>query len=188
MSQPRILVLVGSLRSGSVNRRLAEAAVHAAPGGAEVVIYDGLGEVPFYNEDIDVPGEVPAAAEALRSAVAAADGLLLFTPEYNGTIPATLKNAVDWLSRPYGAGALKDKPVAVVSASISENAGRWAHGDTVKSVGVAGGAVVADAGLHFGAIGGRFAETHPRNDAAAVAELAATVQRLLDATRESVSA
>lgn len=188
MSQPRILVLVGSLRAASVNRRLAEAAVHAAASDAEISIYEGLADIPFYNEDIDVPGSAPAAAESLRAAAGAADGFLVFTPEHNGTIPAVLKNAIDWLSRPYGAGALKGKPVAVVSASISKNAARWAHADTVKSLGVAGGVVVEDATLHFGATGERFAETHPRDDAAALAELTATVQRLLEATRQSVTA
>lgn len=115
MSQTRILALVGSLRAASVNRRLAEAAAHTAPEGVEVTLYEGLADIPFYNEDIDVPGSVPAAAQALRDAVAEADGLLVVTPEYNGTLSAVLKNAIDWASRPYGAGAIKAKPTAVVS-------------------------------------------------------------------------
>lgn len=86
MSQTRILVLVGSLRAASINRRLAEAAVKTAPEGVELAIYERLGEMPFYNEDIDAEGEVPAAAQALRDAVAASDAVLLVTPEYNGTL------------------------------------------------------------------------------------------------------
>ncbi|MBF6446434.1 MULTISPECIES: NAD(P)H-dependent oxidoreductase [Nocardia] len=187
MSQTRILALVGSLRAGSINRQLAEAAAQTAPEGVEVDIYDGLGNVPFYNEDIDVPGRVPAPAQALRDAVAAADALALFVPEYNGTIPAVLKNAIDWASRPYGAGSIKDKPVAVISASISQNAAKWAHGDTVKAVGVAGGTVVESAHLHFGTIGQRFGEAHPRDDAEALTQLAAAVTELV-AARESVNA
>ncbi|MET7767806.1 NAD(P)H-dependent oxidoreductase [Nocardia sp. NPDC005366] len=183
MSQPRILALVGSLRAASINRKLAEAAVQTAPEGVEVAIYEGLGEVPFYNEDIDVPGSVPAAAQALRDAVAASDGLLLVTPEYNGTTSAVLKNAIDWTSRPYGAGALKELPVAVLSGSISPNAAKWAHGDTVKALGVAGARVVEDAHLHFGAIGERFAETHPREDEQALTELAGAVAALVEAAR-----
>jgi NAD(P)H-dependent FMN reductase len=105
----RILALVGSLRSGSTNRQLAEAAVKHAPEGVEVVLHEGLDAIPFYNEDIDVEGSVPEAATALRAAVAQADTLLLFSPEYNGTIPAVLKNAIDWLSRPHGSGALSGK-------------------------------------------------------------------------------
>ncbi|AHH16759.1 putative reductase [Nocardia nova SH22a] len=188
MSQTRILALVGSLRSGSINRQLAEAAAHTAPEGVEVDIYEGLGDIPFYNEDIDVEGSVPAAAQALRDAVAAADALVLFVPEYNGTIPAALKNAIDWASRPYGTGSIKGKPTAVVSASISQNAAKWAHGDTVKSAGVAGAAIVESAHLHFGTIGQRFAEAHPREDAEALTQLAAVVTDLVAAVRESVDA
>ncbi|WP_067862378.1 NAD(P)H-dependent oxidoreductase [Nocardia shimofusensis] len=188
MSQTRILVLAGSLRSASITRRIAEAAVRTAPEGVEIDLYDGLGEIPFYNEDIDVPGSVPAAAERLRAAVAEVDAVLLVTPEYNGTLSAVLKNAIDWVSRPYGAGALKGKPVGVVSASISPNAARWAHGDAVKAVGVAGGVVVEAAHAHFGAIGERFASAHPSEDAEALAELGASVRELVQATRVAVTA
>ncbi|WP_227983499.1 NAD(P)H-dependent oxidoreductase [Nocardia spumae] len=188
MSQTRILALVGSLRAGSINRQLAEAAAHTAPEGVQVDIFDGLGDIPFYNEDIDVPGQVPATAQVLRDAVGAADALLLFVPEYNGTIPAALKNAIDWASRPYGAGSIKGKPIAVVSASISQNAAKWAHGDTVKAAGVAGGTVVESAHLHFATIGQRFAESHPRDDAEALTQLAAVVTELVAAARQSVDA
>lgn len=188
MSQTRILTLVGSLRAASINRRLAEAAVQTAPEGVEIAIYDGLADIPFYNEDLDVPGSVPAAAQALRDAVAASDGLLLVTPEYNGTLPAVLKNAIDWASRPYGVGALKDRPAAVVSGSVSPNAAMWAHGDAVKALGVAGARVVENAHLHFAGFGERFAESHPREDAEALTQLGATVHALVQATGELVSA
>lgn len=187
MSQTNVLVLVGSLRAASVNRQLAEAAVHTAPEGVSVTLFEGLGEIPFYNEDIDVPGAVPAAADALREAVAAADALLVVTPEYNGTLSAVLKNAIDWASRPYGAGAIKGKPVAVISASISPNAAQWAHGDTVKAVGVAGGNVVEAAHAHFGVIGERFGSAHPREDAEALTQLGATLHELVAAVGERVT-
>ncbi|WP_306357189.1 MULTISPECIES: NAD(P)H-dependent oxidoreductase [unclassified Nocardia] len=180
MSQTRLLALVGSLRAASINRRLAEAAAKTAPEGVEITLYEGLADIPFYNEDLDVEGEVPAAAQALRDAIAAADGLLLVTPEYNGTLPAVLKNAIDWASRPYGAGAIKGKPTAVVSASISSNAAKWAHGDTVKALGVAGATVVENAHLHFGTIGNRFVDVHPADDAEALTQLAATVVSLAE--------
>lgn len=181
MAGTRILTLVGSLRAGSINRRLAEAAVQTAPDGVEIAIYEGLAEIPFYNEDLDVPGSVPVQAQALREAVAAADGILLVTPEYNGTLPAVLKNAIDWASRPYGVGAIKGKPVAVVSASISPRAAEWAHGDAVKAVGVAGGVVVEAATARFGTIGERFGQTHPAQDAEALTQLGATVHELVSA-------
>ncbi|MFC4375036.1 NAD(P)H-dependent oxidoreductase [Nocardia halotolerans] len=181
MSETRILTLVGSLRADSINRRLAEAAAQTAPEGVDIAIYEGLAQIPFYNEDLDVPGVVPAQAQDLRDAVAAADAVLLVTPEYNGTVPAVLKNAIDWASRPYGTGAIKDKPVAVVSASMSPRAGVWAHGDTVKAVGVAGGAVVESASAQFATIGERFGQVHPAEDAEALTQLGATVHELIAA-------
>ncbi|MFI1913436.1 NAD(P)H-dependent oxidoreductase [Nocardia sp. NPDC020380] len=188
MSQTRLLVLVGSLRAASINRRLAEAAVQTAPEGVDITIYEGLGDIPFYNEDLDVPGQAPVAAQALRDAIGQADGLLLVTPEYNGTLPAVLKNAIDWASRPYGVGALKGRPVAVISASISSNAAKWSHGDAVKALGVAGAEVLADASLNFGGIGQRFVETHPADDAEALTQLAGTVHLLTEAARAHADA
>ncbi|MTE21837.1 FMN reductase [Streptomyces sp. TRM43335] len=161
----RILGLVGSLRSGSHNRQLAEAAVKHAPEGVDVALYDGLADVPFYNEDIDVEGLVPEAARRLREAAAAADAFLLFSPEYNGTIPAVLKNAIDWLSRPYGAGALVGKPVAVVGTALGQYGGVWAQDETRKAVGIAGGTVLEDVKLSIPNSAGRFAEVHPADDA-----------------------
>ncbi|MEU0384746.1 NAD(P)H-dependent oxidoreductase [Streptomyces chartreusis] len=173
-----ILALVGSLRAGSHNRQLAEAAVKLAPEGAEVELFEGLAEIPFYNEDIDVEGSVPAAAAKLREAANAADGLILFTPEYNGTIPAVLKNAIDWLSRPYGAGALSGKPVAVVGTAFGQYGGVWAHDETRKSVGVAGGKVLEDVKLSIPGSMTRFAETHPADDAEVAGQLTEVIARL----------
>src|SRR5665809_88698 len=99
-----VLVLLGSLRSDSLNRRIAELLRDRAPEGVRVTIAEGLHEIPFYNEELD--GEtVPVAAARLREQVTAADRVLAVTPEYNGTMPAVLNNALDWLSRPYGVGA-----------------------------------------------------------------------------------
>ncbi|MGA5899195.1 NAD(P)H-dependent oxidoreductase [Streptomyces venetus] len=174
----RILALVGSLRAGSHNRQLAEASVKLAPEGAEVELFEGLAEIPFYNEDIDVEGSVPAAAARLREAANTADGLILFTPEYNGTIPAVLKNAIDWLSRPYGAGALSGKPVAVVGTAFGQYGGVWAHDETRKSVGVAGGKVLEDVKLSIPGSMTRFAETHPADDAEVAGQLTEVIARL----------
>ncbi|WP_068156586.1 NADPH-dependent FMN reductase [Rhodococcus phenolicus] len=187
MSQTRILALVGSLRSASVNRQLAEAAAELAPEGAEVVIYEGLAQVPFYNEDID-GDSAPAAAVALREAGNDAAAVLLFTPEYNGTIPAVLKNAIDWLSRPYGAGAISGKPVAVVSASPSGNAAKWALEDTVKAVGIAGGKIVEDSSLSVGGTIGKFGEAHPKEHAETAGQLTEVLTKLLAAEKALVDA
>ena len=117
MSDIKVLVLLGSLRAASVNRQLAELAIENAPDGVSLRLFDRLGELPFYNEDIDNEG-VAEPVVALRQAAGEADAALVVTPEYNGSIPGVLKNAIDWLSRPFGDSALKGKPMAVVGASL----------------------------------------------------------------------
>jgi len=178
----RILALVGSLRAGSHNRQLAEAAVKLAPEGADVVLFEGLADVPFYNEDIDVEGSLPAAAARLREAAVAADAFLFFSPEYNGTIPAVLKNAIDWLSRPYGASTFGGKPVAVVGTAYGQYGGVWAQDETRKAVGIAGGQVLEDIKLSIPGSVVRFAETHPADDAEVAAQLTEVVARLHSGT------
>ncbi|MEU1300511.1 NADPH-dependent FMN reductase [Streptomyces shenzhenensis] len=174
----RILALVGSLRAGSTNRQLAEAAVQVAPEGADVTVFEGLAEIPFYNEDIDVEGSVPAAAAKLRETAQAADAFLLFSPEYNGTIPAVLKNAIDWLSRPYGSSGFGGKPVAVIGTAFGQYGGVWAQDEARKAVGIAGGKVIEDIKLSIPSSVTRFAETHPSDDAEVVAQLTEVVARL----------
>ena len=142
MSDINVLTLVGSLRAASINRQIAELAAEAAPDGVAVTIFEGLGDLPFYNEDIDNDADVPAAVTALRAVAADADATLVVTPEYNGSIPAVIKNAIDWLSRPFGNGALKGKPLAVIGGSFGQYGGVWAHDDTRKSFGIAGARVV----------------------------------------------
>ncbi len=140
-SPVRVAVLLGSLRQASVNRRLAELLRDQAPAGVEVEIVEGLGELPFYNEEVDT-ADAPVAVQRLRSTVAAADRVLAVTPEYNGTMPAVLNNALDWLSRPYGQGAIVGKPFGVVGTTPTPYGGKWAHADTARSAGIAGAKVV----------------------------------------------
>ena len=143
MADTKVLVLVGSLRAASLNRQLAEVAVESAPDGVTVRVADGLADLPFYNEEID-GAAVPEAARVLREQVGRADRVLAVTPEYNGTMPAVLNNAIDWLSRPYGVGALKGKPFAVVGATPTRFGGTWSHDDARRSATVAGADVVPD--------------------------------------------
>ena len=96
----RILAISGSLRAGSYNTALARAAAELAPDGVEIEVYDGLGLVPHYDEDLDQEGiETPATVAELRRRIEDADALLLVTPEYNGSTTGVLKNAIDWVSR-----------------------------------------------------------------------------------------
>jgi NAD(P)H-dependent FMN reductase len=175
MPDINVLTLVGSLRKASVNRQLAELAVDAAPDGVNVVVYDGLGELPFYNEDID-NADAPASVKALRKAAVNADAALVVTPEYNGSIPGVLKNAIDWLSRPFGNGALKDKPLAVIGAAHGRYGGVWAHDETRKSFGLAGPRVVEELklSLPIPSLDGK----HPREHAELVANLRDVVGKL----------
>ncbi len=188
MSNVRVLALVGSLRAGSHNRQLAEAAVDAAPAGVEIEIFEGLAEIPFYNEDHDNDQDRSAAGVRLREAIAAADGLLFFTPEYNGTIPAALKNAIDWASRPMGEGAISGKPVAVVGTAYGQYGGVWAQDEARKAVGIAGGNALPDVKLSIPESVVRFAESHPREDAELVAQVADVVRQIADAAKEPVAA
>jgi len=152
MTDTNIVVLVGSLRSDSLNRRLAEQLVNDAPAGLRLEIVEGLAELPFYNEDLDTD-DVPESAQRLRDRVADADRVLVVTPEYNGTMPAVLKNAIDWLSRPYGVGALTGKRLAVLGTTPTPYGGKWAHADVRRSATVAGAVVVEDATLSQSSVG-----------------------------------
>ena len=128
----------------------------------------------MYNEDIDQPGAV-AAADRLRADVGSADAVLLVTPEYNGTMSAALKNAIDWISRPFGAGAITGKPVAVIGTSHGQYGGVWAHDDARKSARIAGASVLDELKLSVPAAQTRFASIHPADDE----EIAVTMPEIL---------
>lgn len=144
MTNTNVLVLLGSLRADSQNRRVAEYLAANAPEGVEVTIAEDLSAIPFYNEEIDA-GDIDKNAARLREQVAAADRVLAVTPEYNGTMPAVLNNAIDWLSRPYGVGAITGKPFAVIGVTPTPFGGKWAHADAARSARIAGAKVVEDA-------------------------------------------
>jgi len=134
----RLLGIVGSLRSDSYNAMLMRAAGENLPDGVELVVFDGsvLREVPAYDEDLD--GTPSAAVEELKTAIAEADGVLFATPEYNGSIPGFLKNALDWVSRPFEHNPLRNKPVAVISASTGMFGAVWASAELRKVLGLIG--------------------------------------------------
>src|ERR671931_592038 len=137
----RILGLSGSLRRDSHNTSLLRAAVMSLPPGVELDLYDGLDDLPHYNADID--GEpAPEPVARLREAIAAADGVLIATPEFNGSIPGALKNALDWASRPFPDNALRGKPVAVVGASTGMFGAVWAQAEVRKVLRTIGADVI----------------------------------------------
>jgi chromate reductase, NAD(P)H dehydrogenase (quinone) len=134
----RILAVSGSLRQGSHNTDLLRGAAAAAPDGVEIELYEGLKEIPPDDADDDVPGDGPIAVERFKAALAAADGVLISTPEYNSSIPGVLKNALDWASRPLVESPVRGKPVAVLSSSTGMFGGVWAAAETRKVLGALG--------------------------------------------------
>ena len=137
----RILGISGSLRRESHNRRLLKEAAELLPAGVELELFEGLKAVPPYDEDDDTD-QAPEAVVELREAIAGADAVLIATPEYNGSVPGQLKNAIDWASRPRGAASLQGKPVAVIGASTGSFGGVWAQAEARKILGTAGARVV----------------------------------------------
>lgn len=123
----RILAISGSLRRDSHNTALLRAAADLMPAGAELVIHDGLRDLPHYDGDTEAsPG---TEVLALREAISDADAVLISTPEYNSSIPGALKNALDWASRPVNESVLANKPAAVVGASTGMFGAVWAQAE-----------------------------------------------------------
>jgi NAD(P)H-dependent FMN reductase len=182
-----VLILVGSLRAGSTNKQIAETAVLNAPEGVTLSVYDGIAHLPFYNEDIDVDGTRPEAAVAFRTALSGADAVLVVTPEHNGTIPAVLKNAIDWASRPYGESQISGKPVAVIGSAFGQFGGVWAQDEARKSFGIAGAKVLENVKLSIPGSVVRFAEVHPKDDAEVVAQLADVVTAVVASMRSDAA-
>lgn len=112
----KVLAMVGSLRTGSYNRMLLQAALELKPKDMDIESAE-IGDIPLYNEDVREKG-YPPPVQRLREQIRAADAILFITPEYNYTIPGVLKNAIDWASRP-PEQPFNDKPVAIMGASIS---------------------------------------------------------------------
>lgn len=149
----RILVIAGSLREASYNRRLARLAARRAGDrpGIEVVEYAHLGEVEPYDGDVEATG-FPAGAARMAAAVRDSDAVFIATPEYNGSVPGQLKNALDWMSRADGAtpeqglpgSPMFGRPVAVASASTGQFGALWARDELVKALRTQGARPIAE--------------------------------------------
>ena len=137
----RVLGISGSLRRDSHNTELLRAAASLLPSGVEFELYDGLRDIPPYDEAERDSGQ-PAAVADLKERIAAADAVLFATPEYNHSIPGQLKNAMDWVSRPLADTPLKGKPVAVIGASTGMFGAVWAQAELRKVLGAIGARVL----------------------------------------------
>src|SRR5919106_4174718 len=137
----RILAIAGSLRRDSHNKQLLRRAALLLPEGVELDRFEQLKAIPPYDADDDT-ASAPAPVQAIRNSIAAAEALLIATPEYNASIPGVLKNALDWASRPFPDNALRGKPTAVVGASTGLFGAVWAQAEVRKVLGVIGADVV----------------------------------------------
>jgi chromate reductase len=138
----RILAIPGSLREGSYNVSLARAAAELAPEGVEIEVYEDLGSLPLYDDDLD-GGDAPIAVQNFRRRIEEADALFVVTPEYNGSVSGVLKNAIDWASRPArGGAALWGKTTAIAGVTTGQYGALWAQQDLKRILGIAGARVV----------------------------------------------
>ena len=137
----RILGISGSLRRDSHNTSLLRAAAETVDPDVQFELYDGLKQIPPYDEDDDVHPR-PESVARLNEAIAAADAVFFSTPEYNSSIPGQLKNAIDWVSRPVATNALRNKPVAVVGASTGGFGAVWAQAELRKVLAAVGARVL----------------------------------------------
>ena len=136
----RILAISGSLRRGSYNGALLEAAAAECPADVEFVVWHGLAELPAFDQDLETARE-PLAVATLKGEIARSDAVLIATPEYNASVPGALKNALDWASRPFAANVLRGKPVAVIGASTGLFGAVWAQAEVRKILGAIGAQV-----------------------------------------------
>jgi len=176
----RLVGISGSLREGSYNTALLAAAAAHLPAAIEFEQWRGLGLVPAFDEDRDGRDLIPAVA-ALRRTLVAADAVLIATPEYNGSVPGALKNALDWVSRPYPGNALRGKPVAVLGATTGTFGATWAQAD-LRRVLTAMGASVLGSGVSVSAAHNAFTRDGGLRDPDAAASLRAIVDDLVART------
>jgi chromate reductase len=137
----RVLLMSGSLRSGSTNTALLRTAVVIAPPGIAAELYEGMAELPHFNPDLDALPLDPEV-DRLRTAIRSSDALLFSTPEYAGALPGSFKNLLDWTIGDDLAGSIYEKPVAFVNTSASPTGAADAHESLRKVLGYAHGTVI----------------------------------------------
>ena len=174
----RVLGISGSLRRDSHNMKLLRAAGELFEAeGAEFLVYEGLKDVPPYDEDDD--GEnAPAAVTQLRDAIAGADAVFFTTPEYNSSVPGQLKNALDWVSRPVATNVLRNKHVAVIGASTGMFGAVWAQAELRKVLSTIG-ARVAEGEVPVGHAQDRFDDEGRLSDPNLEEEVRTVIQTLV---------
>jgi chromate reductase, NAD(P)H dehydrogenase (quinone) len=150
MTKPRLLAISGSLRASSYNTAILRTLADAAADRADITLFP-LNDVPLYDQDIDTETPLPAIA-ALREATAAADGIIIASPEYNYGMSGVLKNALDWASRPYGKSKLVKKMVLTISSSPAFTGGVRCHAQLNETLLACGARVVLRPEAVIGAV------------------------------------
>ncbi|WJH35666.1 NAD(P)H-dependent oxidoreductase [Paenibacillus sp. CC-CFT747] len=175
MTAPRIhvLALSGSLRAASANTRLLKIAAELAPVGMSVELYEGLGDLPHFNPDLD-GDDPPAAVRRFRERLQVADGVLVCTPEYANGVPGMLKNALDWV---VSSGEFYEKPTCTISASPLATGARTAHDSLLLTLGMMTAKRVDGGSLTFPLVNKKLSAEGGLTDDATEAEL----RRLLEA-------
>lgn len=152
-TRPNVLAIAGSLRKNSYNRMLLRTAMDSASSALNIVMYEGLAEIPVFDEDLEASTNGgPPAVKALRRQIAAMDGVLFATPEYNQGLPGAVKNLIDWLSRDGNDGfgeVLTNKPVAICGATVGPWGTRLAQMDLRRALVVAGASVMFRPSLYL---------------------------------------
>lgn len=171
----KLLAISGSLRRHSYNRMLLDAAAATCAQMVHYVAWRGLADIPPYTEDLL---ETPVAVTEFRWQIASADAVLIATPEYNGSIPGALKNALDWASRPFPDNCLRGKPAAVIGASTGMFGARFAQAELRKVLKTIGAAVL-DAELPVAAADNAFTASGQLRDREVAEALCSIVSELL---------
>lgn len=174
----KLLLISGSVRSGSTNAAVLRTVAANMPAGSDAVIYDGIADLPHFNPDDDAEGKaVPEPVAAMRAEVARADAILICTPEYAGAMPAVLKNLLEWT---IGDAGTYGKPVAWINASSSASptGGADAHESLAKVLKYAGADVVAPACARIPLSRGQVGQSGLVEDDDAVEQIRAAVREL----------
>jgi chromate reductase, NAD(P)H dehydrogenase (quinone) len=183
----RLLGISGSLRRDSHNTRLLKTATRHLPGHVELELWDGLREIPPYDADRDAEEPTPRAVADLKRAIDGADAVLIATPEYNASIPGQLKNALDWVSRPFETNPLRGKPAAVVGATTGMFGAVWAQAEARKVLRTIGADVV-ESEVPVAHAHEAFHDDGALRDAVLVAQLEKLLEELVARTGARVAA
>lgn len=174
-----IVAFAGSLRSGSFNKAALIAAGEHAPAGTQITVLD-ISDVPFYDGDVENAGD-PSSVKRLKDAVRGSDGVLIFTPEYNGGVSAVTKNTIDWLSRGSGdlGSSISGKPVAIAAATPGGRGAPEARAHLIHVLGFLTDALYMET-LGIKSVSGKVDDQNRLTDADAVGDLVSWLEGFMN--------